>query len=506
MPIQLNGITGWAGRPGQNGEVTPERSHQTNRGDRVQNLKTQISQNENLDASGTLTQLRGILADRSGYLRLDGAGQDGPVSFSTRWNTNPFRSAKGEVTGAALKALFEKGGYDTTRLNAYLAERGNNSLSITNVRQIIDSAVEFMAAKSAHGAQTLSSDDASQLCAKKKDVFTEEGEHDLSKSMSASQALESTRKGLETLFPDSNPIMLSQGAQGCVYALDVSGNPTVYKKINQKQEITEKQLSEGDLASARLVGSQNIAVPTEYFIQVSKGANSEVIRVRAENVQEWCGKLLGMGADLKMVGLLMPRAAGETIDEQMRRGLFSENAETFKSLAKGLVGGMREMHQNNLVFHDLKPANALMEQNGGTVTLVDLGEIVQLDPQDPKTEKTDKRAGSELFMADRVKKREPHGTEVDYYSLAVTLLVALEPALEKVPPDSVSIRGRAEDLVGNHINALKTYNPEKGAALESALVENPFAQQLITQCFAASSEIGYISENGKHNVQQMVNS
>lgn len=490
-------ITGINGRAGGSAEA--------NRSNRIANLDNQISKNLDLGgAKGILTQLRGDIANRSGYLRLDGGGQGGEVSFSSRWNLNPLRSAKGEVTGAALKALFKQGGYDTTHLDAYLATRGNRHLELGNVRQIIDDAAQaaaFRDAQTANGAEIQAPETGIQLCAAKRDVFHPDGDGDMDaeKSTTGAQALERTRQGLALLFPGAEePSVLASGAQGTVYSVRVEGGPIVYKKIIQKQEITRRELTEGDLAAAQLQGAGNIAAPTDFFIQVNKEGASDVVKVPAEGVREWCSKLLDMGADLKMVGILMPKAPGETVDKKMKEGFFLI-PDNFKLLAKGLLDGLKQMHEKSLVFHDMKPANALFDPETNKVTLVDLGEVVKLNAQEPTTSK---RAGSELFMAPQVNNKRPHGTEVDYYSLAVTLLVALEPTLEQVPPSTVDVS--AGDQLESHIAALKKTNPEKGEALESALAKNPFAKDLVSQCFAAASESRDVSRSGRNEVQQLL--
>ena len=229
-------------------------------------------------------------------------------------------------------------------------------------------------------------------------------------------------------FPGGETKELASGAQGTVYSVQSEGESSVYKKIIANQDITRRQLTEGDLAAAQLQGAGNIAAPTHFFIQVKRDGVSDVVKVPAEGVQGWCSKLLDMQADLKMVGILMPKAPGETVDKKMREGFFLI-PDNFKLLAKGLLDGLKQMHEKSLVFHDMKPANALFDPETNKVTLVDLGEVVQLDKENPTTSK---RAGSELMMAPQVNNRRPHGTEVDYYSLAVTLLVAVS-ITETVP-------------------------------------------------------------------------
>jgi serine/threonine protein kinase len=304
---------------------------------------------------------------------------------------------------------------------------------------------------------------------------------------------------LKSLFPGGETKELASGAQGTVYSVQSEGEPSVYKKIIENQNITRKELTEGDLAAVQLQGAANIAGPTDFFIQVNRDGVSDVVKVPAGGVREWCSKLLDMKADLKMVGILMPKAPGEPVDKKMRDGFFRDDPVKFKSLAKGLVDGLEQMHAKRLVFHDMKPANALFDPETSQVTLVDLGEVVQLNDENPSTKKN---AGSELLKAPQVKGARPHGTEVDYYSLAVTLLMALEPSLEQVPPDTVDVS--AGDLLESHIAALKKANPEKGEALESALAKNLFAKDLVSQCFTAASESRDLSRSGRNEVQQLL--
>lgn len=116
---------------------TGQGSTADNRAARVTNLETQIGQMQPEQARQVLSTLQGKIGNRWGYLRLDGSGSGQEVGFTTRWNTNPFRSARGEATGAALKALFEKAGYDTTALSAYLEQRGNAGIKLDQVRRFL---------------------------------------------------------------------------------------------------------------------------------------------------------------------------------------------------------------------------------------------------------------------------------------------------------------------------------------------------------------------------------
>lgn len=129
-------------------------SRQANRADRVEHVRDQVGANvDQKQALGLLTQLRMQGMNQSGYLRLEGSGGSGALRFSPRWNILLGRSAKGEVTGAALKALFDQAGLSTQELQRYLGERGNQALSRDRVARLIQTSMteHALALTQAHG-------------------------------------------------------------------------------------------------------------------------------------------------------------------------------------------------------------------------------------------------------------------------------------------------------------------------------------------------------------------
>ena len=98
-------------------------SNAANRKTRVDNVEKQIKDNINAaDAHKILVDISNRGRNHRGHLRLDGSGGKyrGELQFSSRSNAT-FRSAKTEVTGAALRALFEKAKLPTGALEQYLA-------------------------------------------------------------------------------------------------------------------------------------------------------------------------------------------------------------------------------------------------------------------------------------------------------------------------------------------------------------------------------------------------
>ena len=100
-----------------------------NRSDRIANVKAEVAKLTPEEARGVLTDISHMTANKRGYLRLDGSGgkNGGQLQFSPRWNLNIFRSAKAEVTRAALEALFEAAKLDKSSLDALFPQNAGNA-------------------------------------------------------------------------------------------------------------------------------------------------------------------------------------------------------------------------------------------------------------------------------------------------------------------------------------------------------------------------------------------
>lgn len=104
-------------------------STETNRSSRIDNVKAEIGKLTEQEARGVLMDIRTMTANKRGYLRLDGSGGKGggQLQFSPRWNLNVFRSAKTEVTRAALEALFERANLGKSSLEALFPQNAGNA-------------------------------------------------------------------------------------------------------------------------------------------------------------------------------------------------------------------------------------------------------------------------------------------------------------------------------------------------------------------------------------------
>uniref|UniRef100_A0A8C5P8Z1 G protein-coupled receptor kinase n=1 Tax=Leptobrachium leishanense TaxID=445787 RepID=A0A8C5P8Z1_9ANUR len=85
--------------------------------------------------------------------------------------------------------------------------------------------------------------------------------------------------------------------------------------------------------------------------------------------------------------------------------------------AAQIICGLEHLHQNRIIYRDLKPENVLLD-NDGNVRISDLGLAVELKE---KKSKTKGYAGTPGFMAPELLQGEEYDYSVDYFSLGVTL-------------------------------------------------------------------------------------
>ncbi|XP_041127794.1 rhodopsin kinase GRK1-like [Polyodon spathula] len=82
-----------------------------------------------------------------------------------------------------------------------------------------------------------------------------------------------------------------------------------------------------------------------------------------------------------------------------------------------IICGMEHLHQNRIIYRDLKPENVLLD-NDGNVRISDLGLAVELKDGEIKTKGY---AGTPGFMAPELLRSEEYDFSVDYFTLGVTL-------------------------------------------------------------------------------------
>ncbi|KAM9333469.1 rhodopsin kinase GRK1b [Pholidichthys leucotaenia] len=82
-----------------------------------------------------------------------------------------------------------------------------------------------------------------------------------------------------------------------------------------------------------------------------------------------------------------------------------------------IICGLEHLHQHRIIYRDLKPENALLD-DAGHVRLSDLGLAVELPPGQYKTTGY---AGTPGFMAPELLQKKEYDYTVDYFTLGVTL-------------------------------------------------------------------------------------
>ncbi|XP_077338956.1 rhodopsin kinase GRK1 [Lithobates pipiens] len=115
-----------------------------------------------------------------------------------------------------------------------------------------------------------------------------------------------------------------------------------------------------------------------------------------------------------------------------------------------IVCGMEHLHQNRIIYRDLKPENVLLD-NDGNVRISDLGLAVELKE---KKNKIKGYAGTPGFMAPELLNGEEYDFCVDYFSLGVTLY---EMIAARGPFRSRGEKVEPKDLKSRVINDAVTY-------------------------------------------------
>jgi len=83
-----------------------------------------------------------------------------------------------------------------------------------------------------------------------------------------------------------------------------------------------------------------------------------------------------------------------------------------------LVLALNHMHEKEIIYRDLKPANVLID-DAGHMRVVDMGMASHLDPE---TKKRKSVCGTQRYMAPEMKNKEQYNASVDWYSLGKLIL------------------------------------------------------------------------------------
>lgn len=92
--------------------------------------------------------------------------------------------------------------------------------------------------------------------------------------------------------------------------------------------------------------------------------------------------------------------------------------DEIKFIVAELACGLAHIHQNDIVYRDLKPANVLID-DAGHMRIVDMGMASRLDPE---TKRRKSVCGTQRYMAPEMKNKQPYNCSVDWYSLGKLIL------------------------------------------------------------------------------------
>jgi hypothetical protein len=331
-------------------------------------------------------------------------------SLNKKWG-NSTRTLE---TKAALIAEFDKAGWDTSELKAYLDPK------TTRADRILANEILTILENASAKAETEGPDlrfDASQTTI----PWMEE------------TALHAPKLG--------------SGAYGTVQRLKFNGEPMALKTLAgtnlpptvslDPQQTTPHIKRDIEVTAAFLKAQTSSVIQPKYFmVKVTpKNGEAEHLMVKGgKDFKEWSkaqlwdsetGRPNANAPTIQITGLAMPLAEGQTLISTIQN-----KPVDFKQTAESAMNSLAQLARNGFVHGDIKPEN-LFVKNDGTLRLIDTGSMVKIT----------KRAGEQLIaLPDAVfdKTKRAHtshfthpghspdfktvGMEQDLFSMGVTLL------------------------------------------------------------------------------------
>jgi serine/threonine protein kinase len=161
-------------------------------------------------------------------------------------------------------------------------------------------------------------------------------------------------------------------------------------------------------------------------------------------------------------GVLMPFAPGERLGRWPVR---STGREAFLDTMRGVLEGLRYLHDNGIVHRDVKPENILVEK-GGHARLVDFDLSVRVDEIRPRPA----LAGTVAYLSPEQARGGPVTPGSDLYSVGIILYRGLT--------GQVPFTGNVAEVLGAHRDAAPTPASEIDAALAPF---EPLLQRLLAK-------------------------
>lgn len=378
-------------------------------------------------------------------------------SLNKKWG-NSTRTLE---TKAALIAEFEKAGWDTSDLKAYLdpvTTRGDR-IYANDILEILENA----SAK----AETEGPDfrfDANETS----NLWPEEITH---------------------LAPD-----LGAGTFGSVQKMKFNGEPMAVKTLGSKNfqpvildplQSTAHINRDKEVTAAFLKAETNSVIQPKYFlVQVKQGDQEQQLMVKGgKEFKEWAKSQLwepqtwdeDLGdyqaarprpnaPEIKITGLAMPLAQGTTLD----RTVFNDEVK-FSKTATSAMESLKQLARHGFVHGDIKPAN-LISTTGGDLKLIDTGSMAKMSKK--PVDLLNPRPSDSFDKSTRP--YTPHfshpghqpdfkkvGMEQDLFSMGVTLLeTKLSNIAKNLPPDDAD---DFKDAANQILNTIKEENDAPSA-------------------------------------------
>ncbi|MBX9578034.1 MAG: protein kinase [Chthoniobacterales bacterium] len=231
---------------------------------------------------------------------------------------------------------------------------------------------------------------------------------------------------------------LGEGNYGVVVNTSVKGEEEKYVYKQEKRDVskalTERGSAfwrEGDCAAARLNDISDLTRPLFFIFRTSQEGKPEELHYVPANHVKAFGMKLPPGTTVFLEGQLMERATGESLDKIIltKQTLLHPKGQHFPNIVRGLFNIIQEMQAHNLVHRDIKPENIFYNAQTGKVTLLDFGSAERLRKKEKSDhgvhlhKPTSTQVGGTLkYISPRVQQEKSHGSEVDLFSFAMTVL------------------------------------------------------------------------------------
>ncbi len=244
-------------------------------------------------------------------------------------------------------------------------------------------------------------------------------------------------------FKKNSRDRVGEGSFGIVVTAKVDGDSSKYVYKQGKKKVSQSLKAqnpffwrEGDLAATTLRISEGLVKPLFFIFRICQNNETDQLHFVPANHVKAFGMKLPLKSSVFLEGELMERASGNDLEKIItnNRSKIHITERHFLNVVSGLFKVIQNLQIHNFVYRDLKPENIFYDFKTGKVTLIDFGLATRLR----KKEKMDheahlhlitstRYAGSPDYISPRVLKKEPYGSEIDFFSYAMVLLRLIDP-------------------------------------------------------------------------------